>query len=147
MKEPTLKFQTFIFEGENSGLHDLCTLQLQYFTPEQTYDLFEHEYVKRYDTHFYRKIGEKNCREDAHKVLFSTEKGNMGYIFSMAKSIAENGNYGPNDHLVVTFSGYGDCTGCTFILDFSAYAKPETKVPPVIDDYELLMKKFNALSE
>lgn len=108
MKEPTLKFQTFIYEGENSGLHDLCTLQLQYFTPEQTYDLFEHEYVKRYDTHFYRKIGEKNCREDTHKVLFSTEKDNMGYIFSMAKSIAENGNYKPNDHLVVTFSGYGE---------------------------------------
>jgi hypothetical protein len=109
--------------------------------------LFELEYVKRYNTHWYHKIGEMNCRESAHKVLFSTEKGDMGYIFSMAKVIAENGNYDSNDHLVVTFSGYGDCTGGTFILDLSAYIKPKYTAPVIIDDYELLMKKFNELSE
>ena len=144
MQDPILKFQKYFSETET--LVDICSIQTQYFTPEQTYDLFEHEYVKRYDTHWYHKIGEMNCREHQNKVLFSTEKNQQGYIFSMAKVIARTEEHHPHDHLVVSWSGYGDCTGNTFILDLATYSQlQKVQNTPIIDDYDLLMQKYNEI--
>lgn len=145
MKEPTLKFEKYIHKTGTTS--NICTIQLQYFSPEQTYDLFRKEWIRGYDTPLYYKIGEVNCRDDAHKVLFGSEKNkNIGFVHSMAKSIANTEEHDENDHIIVTFSGYGDCTGITMILNLAVYkTKVDNSKFAVIDDYDLLQKKYNEL--
>lgn len=139
MKDPILKFQKY--DSQTCETIDVCEIQLQYFAPEQTFDLFNHEYVKRYDVHFYHKRGEMNCREHRNKILF----GVNGYVYSFAKVFAKAGHH-EHDHLIATFSGYGDCTGMTVILDLAQYmALFKQPQKPIIDDYDLLMQKYNEL--
>lgn len=141
MQDPILKFQKYC--SQTDKLIDVCQIRLQYFAPEQTFDLFEHEYVKRYDVHFYPKCGEMNCRDDRNKVLF----GVNGYIYSFAKVFAKSEKHHPHDHLVASFSGYGDCTGLSFILDLAQYANAGSSAfKPIIDDYDLLMQKYNEIN-
>lgn len=141
---PKLKIKKFIYKGVDTGIHDICTLEFQYFSNEETYDIFEHEYIKRYDHHIYNKIGEKNCRESLKEVLYN--KNNCGYMNSMAKIITLTDNLQLNDHIIFDFSGYGDCTGWTMSMCASIYLRQNnTKLKPIIDDYQLLMEKFNSL--
>ncbi|AFC21853.1 hypothetical protein GAP32_400 [Cronobacter phage vB_CsaM_GAP32] len=142
MQDPVLKFQKYCSQTEK--LIDVCQLRLQYFEPEQTFDIFDHEYVKRYDVHFYHKRGELNCRYHTNKILF----GEHGYVYSFAKVYAQNVQHHPHDHLIASFSGYGDCTEYAVIMNLAQYSKnTNNQNKPVVDDYELLMKKYNEISK
>ena len=140
MVVPILKKQKYC--SQTNSIIDISEMQLQYFAPDQKFDLFDHEYVKRYDAHFYPKRGEMNCREHANKVLF----GVKGYIYSFAKAYAQNTKHNENDHLIITFSGYDDRTGLKFLLDMAQYSNSNTNASEsIIDDYELLMEKYNEI--
>ncbi|QXO12655.1 hypothetical protein pEaSNUABM49_00414 [Erwinia phage pEa_SNUABM_49] len=129
-----------IFKGATQETIFVCRSQGQYFAPDQTYDIHEHEYIKRYDTHFYHKIGEKNCRESHREIMFGKD-GKPGYIFSLAKGLSKSYNLGELDSIIFTFSGYGDCTGETFIVSTLDYAEKE-EFQQIVDDKELLFSKF-----
>lgn len=142
MKDPFLLVQKY--NAKTSTFEDVCKLQLQYFTEEQTFDLFDHEYIKRYDVHFYHKRSEMNCRKHTNKVLFCEK----GFVYSFAKVYATGANFNENDHLVVKFSGYenGD-DSMTVVLDLLQYLinYKETHTP-IIDDYDLLMQKYKEIT-
>jgi hypothetical protein len=142
MKDPILLVQKY--NSKTSTFEDVCKFQLQYFTEEQTFDLFDHEYIKRYDTHFYHKRGEMNCRTHASKVLF----GEKGFVYSFAKVYAKGSDFNENDHLVVKFSGYENGIGAmTVVLDLLQYlANSKETHTPIIDDYDLLMQKYKEIT-
>lgn len=141
MQEPILKFQKYC--SQTDTLIDICEMRLQYFASEQTFDLWEHKPNKRGD-HLYFKIGEMNCREDTNKVLF----GVNGYIFSFVKAYALSQEHHPHDHVIVSFSGYGNFTGASFIMDLAPYMQQsKQKQKPIIDDYDLLMQKYKEISK
>lgn len=142
MQDPILLVQKY--NSKTSTFEDVCKFQLQYFTKDQTFDLFDHEYVKRYDVHFYPKRGEMNCREHTNKVLF----GEKGFVYSFAKAYAKGADFNENDHLVVKFSGYENGVGTmTLILDLAQYKyQSEQQHIPIIDDYDLLMQKYKEIT-
>ncbi|EBS4516492.1 hypothetical protein DQT32_03575 [Salmonella enterica subsp. enterica serovar Braenderup] len=130
-----------IFDSTTFNAYQLCVLKLQYFSPEQTFDLFEHEYVKRYDVHFYKKIGEKNCRKDRHEIMYGTD-GKPGFIFSFAEVIARSGNLNKNDSVIFEFKSTDEQE--TFIVNVhDVIADKENSSTSIIDDYDLLMQKYN----
>lgn len=141
---PELIIQKFIYNTKE--IIDICTLKIQYYSPEQTYDLFEHEYVKRYDTHWYHKIGEKNCRESFLEIMYN-KNSSTGFLHKMAEIITIHERLENYDHIICTFSGYGDCTGFTFIIDCDRFIKNKNinNSYKIVDDYDLLMEKFNSL--
>lgn len=140
MQEPILTFKHYC--AKTDTLTDICQLRLQYFAPEQTHDLWEHKPNKRGD-HLYFKIGEKNEREDRTKVLF----GVNGYVYSFVKVYARTEEHDSLDHVVASFSGYGDCTEFLVIMDLAQYTKNKNNQhKPIVDDYDLLMQKFKEIS-
>ncbi len=140
MQDPILKFQKYC--SQTDKLIDVCQIRLQYFAPEQTFDIFDHEYIKRYDAHFYHKRGELNCRYHTNKILF----GEKGYIYSFAKVYARSEQHHPHDHMIASFSGYGDRTECVVIMDLAQYAYTDSSaLNLIIDDYDLLMQKYNEI--
>ncbi|SOK58687.1 hypothetical protein [Yersinia phage fHe-Yen9-04] len=123
-----------IFKGATQETVFVCNIKNQYFSPEQTYNIHEHEYIKRYDSHLYRKIGEKNCRESLNETM-------VGYFVSLANILTQTYNLGKLDSVIFNSSGYGDCTGNTFILSTNEFSqKEEDKM--IIDDKDLLFNMY-----
>lgn len=141
MQDPILKFQKYC--SQTDKLIDVCQIQLQYFTPEAITDLWDYEVDHKGDWKRAFKRGEINSRQHTNKVLF----GVNGYIYSFAKVFAKSEKHHPHDHLIASFSGYGDCTGLSFIIDLAHYANTgSSALKPIIDDYDLLMQKYNEIN-
>jgi hypothetical protein len=141
MSTPTLTFNLFRSQTEETVL--LSTMIFQHHDKDQEVELFDYDYDRR-GQWFSIPRGTINAREHVAGILHGTE--NKGYIYSFAKAYAENNDIHPNDHLIATFSGYGDCTGWTYIIELGYYKTNSTKnVKPVIDDYDLLTKKYSEI--
>lgn len=140
MQDPILKFQKYC--SQTDKLIDVCQIRLQYFAPDAITDLWDYEVDNKGDWKRAFKRGEINSREHTDKVLF----GEKGYIYSFAKVYARSEQHHPHDHMIASFSGYGDCTGATYVMDLAQYAYTGSSAfKPIIDDYDLLMQKYNEI--
>lgn len=139
----------YVFHYNTKELELITKNEVQYFTPDQTYDLWEHKPNKRGD-HLYFKIGESNCRENFMNVHF----GDDGFLNSMANVITLNNErkLTKNDQIVCSFTGFeeNDNTGITVVYDCGKYLTEHERLTlkysfNIVDDMELLIEKYNAL--
>src|ERR1051326_8779028 len=135
MSTPTLTFNHFCSVTET--LKPVSSLQFQDHPLDQDIDLFDYAYDRRGNWYSIPR-GTINARDHVAGILHGTD--NKGHIYSFAKVFAENNDIHPNDHLVAEFTGYGDCSGWTYVISLGDYITNSTKkVFSVIDDYDLLM--------
>ena len=140
MQEPILTFKHYC--AKTDTLTDICQLRLQYFRPEAITELWDYEVDHKGDWKRAFKCGEINSREYTNKVLF----GVNGYVYSFVKVYANSQKHNGFDHFVASFSGYGDCTGSTYVMDLAQYTKNSNHQDnTIIDDYDLLMQKLKQL--
>jgi len=141
---PKLKFEKYCSETGNKVF--IGELVLQDHSPEHEIELFRYEYNKRGER-IVIPNGTINARKHASGILAGTRP--IGYIYSFAQAYAKNNQHEVNDHIIASFTGYSDGKGAyTAVLNLGstiAYIEAQKKPKPVVDDKELLMKKFNAI--
>jgi hypothetical protein len=137
----TLTFK--LFSAKTEKTKDICTLVFQDHSPAQEIDLYDYGFDKR--NQWYSFIRSTiNAREHVSSILRGSES--LGFVHSFAKAYSTNEGIQSNDHIIAEFSGYGYCTGWTYIISLNDYKQvSETKTSTVIDDYDLLMQKFMEL--
>lgn len=142
MKDPILTFQKY--DNKKNEITDVCKIQLQYFEKDAITELWDYEVNDKGEWKRAFKCGEINSREHTNKVLFSEN----GYVYSFAKAYAKSADYNEHDHLIVKFTGYDNGVGAiTVLLDLAQYKyQSEQQHMPIIDDYDLLMQKYNELT-